>query len=359
MIVLNDIHLGVQRAAGTTPASALALRHQLQQSFAQFVAGVNEPLLINGDLFDGYDADRADLLQCFHTLRQFSCHHPLFLVAGNHDLSKDSHKLSSFELLCQLLVASNPEYVNVIMRPTGLLNAPIYVIPHLVNQTEMDEAIAYFLEDVVPGAKGAGEPFKFCLFHANYDNHFAAQSDHSLNVSQDQALALIAAGVMPVFGHEHPKRVVDLGDGDVLCTGNQWPSSTSDCINIKGKFAHRLHNNGNYEAIQTWNPAEAGGYFEIDWRDADTFHSNAGFVRVTGEATFDEAGEVVTAVAHLRQRSDAFVVTNAVKTAGAGDDMDLSETAEVAHKTDVVKLLLEVLDEKEAARVKEVLSDDQ
>lgn len=356
MIILNDVHLGVQRSAGTTPASALALRRQLQQSFAQFVASVNEPLLINGDLFDSYDVDRVDLLQCFHTLRQFSFHHPLFLVAGNHDLSKDSHKLSSFELLCQLLVASNPEYVNVIMRPTGLLNAPVYVIPHLVNQTELDEAIAYFLEDVVPGAKGAGEPFKFCLFHANYDNHFAAQADHSLNVSQEQALALIAAGVMPVFGHEHPKRVVNLGDGDVLCTGNQWPSSVSDCIGSKGKFAHRLFANGNYESIQTWTPE--GSYAEIDWRELDQAPAGVQFIRVVGEATFEESAEAVAAVSRLRQKSEAFVITNAVKMAGAGDDLTLAEGAEVVQKIDVMNLLLASLDEREAARVQEALRND-
>jgi len=48
---------------------------------------------------------------------------------------------------------------------------------------------------------------------------------------------------------------------------------------------------------------------------------------------------------------------NAVKIGGAGDDLELAENAEVAQKLDVVNLLLSVLDEKEAARVKEVLND--
>lgn len=354
-IVLNDLHLSVQRSAGTTPASALQLRRWLQHRLADFLHDVNEPLLINGDLFDGFNADNADVLECFHTLARFARRQELYLVAGNHDLAKDSNKLSSFEWLAAVLGSIYPDSVELIMEPTWLRDENIYVIPHLVNQQLLDEAITSLLENDAQHAAAIGTPIKFCLFHANYDNHFAAQADHSLNVSQEKASLLIAAGIMPVFGHEHPKRVVDLGDGDVLCTGNQWPSSISDCVGSKGKFAHRLLHSGNYESIQTWAPEE--GYSEVDWHDLDTFDSNARFVRVIGEAAFSEAAEVVSAVSRLRQRSDAFVVTNAAKVAGAGDELELAENAQVSQKLDVVNLLLEVLDEKEAARVKEVLND--
>lgn len=358
MIVLNDIHMSVNRAAGTTPASALQLRQWLQTSFRSFVKSINEPLIINGDLFDSFSADNVDVLDCFHTLSTFAERNALYLVAGNHDLAKDSNKLSSFEWLASVLRTIHPNNVFTIMSPTWLHSRGVYVIPHLVNQQALDEAIACLLEDIAPAAVRQDQPIKFCLFHANYDNHFAAQADHSLNVSQEQALALIAAGIMPVFGHEHPKRVIDLGDGDVLCTGNQWPSSISDCIGSKGKFAHRLLPSGNYESIQTWEPDGVAGYVEIDWRDLDQpIADTTSFVRVTGESTFEAAAEVVSAVSRLRQRSDAFVVTNAVKVAGAGDELELAENAQVSQKVDVVNLLLEVLDEKEAARVKEVLND--
>lgn len=357
-VVLNDLHLSAQRSAGTTPASALRLRRWLQHQFANFVSEVNEPLLINGDLFDGFNVDNADVLECFHTLARFASRQNLYLVAGNHDLAKDSNKLSSFEWLASVLATIHPHSVLLVMNPTWLPTENAYVIPHLVNQQALDDAIGYLLEDIVPAATRQLCPIKFCLFHANYDNHFAAQADHSLNVSQDQALALINAGILPVFGHEHPKRVVDLGDGDVLCTGNQWPSSVSDCIGSTGKYAHRLLPSGNYESIQTWGPEHEGGYTEIDWRELDQADTGTrGFVRVTGEATFEEAGEVVAAVSRLRQQSEAFVITNAVKIGGAGDDLELAENAEVAQKLDVVNLLLSVLDEKEAARVKEVLND--
>lgn len=357
-VILNDTHLGVKRAAGTTPVSSVRLRKWLQGRFAEFVQNLEEDLIINGDLFDGYDVDKSDVLFCLHTLSFFAKKHTLYLVAGNHDLSKDSNKLSSFEWLAEVLKVMHPDDVVLIMEPTWIDHQFQYIIPHLVNQQELDVAIAELLDSVVPYANATGKPIKFCLFHANYDNHFAAQADHSLNVSQDQALALINAGILPVFGHEHPKRVVDLGDGDVLCTGNQWPSSISDCIGSTGKYAHRLLPDGNYESIQTWGPGYEGGYTEIDWRDLDQADTGTcGFVRITGEATFEEAGEVVAAVARLRQQSEAFVITNAVKIGGAGDDLELAENAEVAQKLDVVNLLLSVLDEKEAARVKEVLND--
>lgn len=356
MLILNDLHLSAQRSAGTTPASALQLRQWLQASFRNFIRNMNEPLIINGDLFDSFSADNVDVLDCFHTLSTFAERNALYLVAGNHDLAKDSNKLSSFEWLASVLRTIHPNNVFTIMSPTWLRSRGIYVIPHLVNQQALDEAIACLLETVVPEATACGNMIKFCLFHANYDNHFAAQSDHSLNVSQEQALALINLGIMPVFGHEHPKRVVDLGDGDVLCTGNQWPSSVSDCIGSTGKYAHRLLPNGNYESIKTWAPEE--GYAEVDWRELDVFSSNVNFIRVTGEATFEEAADVVAAVSRLRQRSEAFVVTNAVKTARADDNLELEEAATVSQKLDVVKLLCEALTEEEANRVMEVLTND-
>lgn len=355
-IILNDTHLGVKRAAGTTPVSSVRLRKWLQGRFSQFVQNLEEDLIINGDLFDGYDVDKYDVLFCLHTLSFFAKKHTLYLVAGNHDLSKDSSKLSSFEWLAEVLKVMHPDDVVLIMEPTWIDHQFQYIIPHLVNQQELDVAIAELLDSVVPHANATGKPIKFCLFHANYDNHFAAQADHSLNVSQDQALALINAGILPVFGHEHPKRVVDLGDGDVLCTGNQWPSSVSDCIGSTGKYAHRLLPSGNYESIKTWEPEE--GYAEVDWRELDVFGSNANFIRVTGEATFEEAADVVAAVSRLRQRSEAFVVTNAVKTARADDSLDLEEAATVSQKLDVVKLLCEALTEEEANRVMEVLTND-
>ena len=358
-IVLNDLHLSAQRSAGTTPASALQLRQWLQASFRDFIRNMNEPLVINGDLFDSFSADNVDVLDCFHTLSTFAERNALYLVAGNHDLAKDSNKLSSFEWLASVLRTIHPNNVFTIMSPTWLRSRGIYVIPHLVNQQALDDAIACLLETVVPEATACGNMIKFCLFHANYDNHFAAQADHSLNVNQEQAMALIAAGVMPVFGHEHPKRVVDLGDGIVLCTGNQWPSSISDCIGSKGKFAHRLLPSGNYESIPTWTPDDCTAYYaEIDWRDLDQpIAADPGFLRVTGEATFEDAAEVVSAVSRLRRQSDAFVITNAVKVAKAGDDMELAENAEVAQKLDVLNLLFGLLSEKETARVKEVHGD--
>ena len=355
-MILNDTHLGVQRAAGTTPVSANQLRRWLQQQFKDYIRGVNEPLLINGDLFDSFNVANSDVLECFHTLASFAKREMLILVAGNHDLSKDSSKMSSFEWLGEVLTTIRPGSVMMIKEPHWFESWGQYVIPHLTNQEMLDSAIANLIENVAPDAAAQGKPIKFCLFHANYDNHFAAQAEHSLNVSQEQALALISSGVMPVFGHEHPKRVVDLGDGDVLCTGNQWPSSVSDCIGSTGKYAHRLLPNGNYESIKTWEPEE--GYAEVDWRELDVFGSNANFIRVTGEATFEEAADVVAAVSRLRQRSEAFVVTNAVKTARADDNLELEEAATVSQKLDVVKLLCEALTEEEANRVMEVLTND-
>ena len=58
--------------------------------------------MILGDLFDAHDVASGMCLTHFTLLNNWLVEHPaatLYLVAGNHDLSKTSTTFSSFELL--------------------------------------------------------------------------------------------------------------------------------------------------------------------------------------------------------------------------------------------------------------------
>ena len=54
LLILNDCHIGVKRSAGTTPASALALRRYLLDSFRSLLPD-DKDVLVLGDLFDDLD----------------------------------------------------------------------------------------------------------------------------------------------------------------------------------------------------------------------------------------------------------------------------------------------------------------
>jgi len=227
LTVLNDVHIGVQRSAGTTPRSALALRDYVIESFAKLVDEAGD-LCILGDLFDQYSIPNSDLLMTMHILqRHCAAGKKLYLVAGNHDLSKDSSRMSSFELLGRMMEAWFPEHAKLLMQPT-MLEAGAYVIPHCVNQDRFNEA----LSEVPEGTK-------VLLLHANYDNVHAEHSDGSLNVTESVALGLVNRGMTLVFAHEHQNRTAL--NGRVIIIGNQVPTSVSDCLGAKKKYMLRIY----------------------------------------------------------------------------------------------------------------------
>lgn len=103
-----------------------------------------------------------------------------------------------------------------------------------------------------------------------------------------------------------------------------------------------------YELIVVMNTTEV--FAEVDWRELDGV--NADFIRVVGDAANAEAADVIDALHRFRQKSDAFVITNAVKIDGIADIGDLPETFEVAKKFDVMEFIYSKLDDREAEVVK-------
>ena len=321
MIVIHDMHLGVQRSAGTTPASATALTIWMQQQFDSILDKVNEDLVILGDLFDTYQVSLRTVLATYTSLSDWLRKgHNLCLIPGNHDLSTDSSKLSSFQFLAQLLL----DQPNVTYHSGGgFIADDVYAISHVTNQDLFDMELAK-----VPKCKNL-------LLHCNYDNNFAKAADHSLNISREQCEKLPADVVF--FAHEHYYR--EELRGKVFIAGNQFPSSVSDCLHKTDKFMTRLADKS--ERIMTWAKE---GYAEIDWRNPEA--SDAQFIRFVGHCKPDEAAEMANVIAAYRRSSDAFVITNAVKVGEdtEGAELELKSLEEIS-KFSVMAALKDYLNE--------------
>jgi metallophosphoesterase superfamily enzyme len=324
MLIANDLHLGVLRSAGTTPSSAAALRQYALDSFEQLLARTDEHLVILGDLFDQYNVPMTDLLKTFKLLETWLQQgHKLTLMPGNHDLSTDSSKLGSFQFLGALL-ADVPQVTYIPL--AGWVEKEVYAISHCVNQDEFNLQLSKVPE------------CRYVLLHANYDNTFAVESDHSLNVSEQQAKDCKAQTL--VFAHEHNHRKL-LG-GKVYVLGNQFPTSVSDCLSDQDKFMHRLTPDG-IERIKFWDRATS--YAELDWRNPT--ETTAQFVRFTGTATPEEGAAVADTIARYRKASDAFVVSNAVKI-GSEDRAEFEvQSLDQARSFDVMGALKKFLTEDE------------
>lgn len=294
MIILNDRHIGVTRSAGTTPESQVQLREWLLKRFHEDVQQADhEDLIILGDLFDSHTVPYTDLFEVYYTLSNWckkNKNNELILVPGNHDLFTDTSKLSSFQFLARLLLE---DYRNVAyVREATETHDGIWIVPHMINQEAFEAELAKV------------QKCNFLLVHCNFDNKFAKQADHSLNMTREQIFNCPADKV--VFAHEHNSRA----SGKAYVLGVQWPTSISDCLAEQDKHMHRISGN-HIQPIKTFE--RKVGYREFDWRTDPAEIVGFQFVRIVGECLPEESAGMTEAVATIRKMSDAFVIGNAVQ----------------------------------------------
>lgn len=343
LTVINDWHLGAIRSAGTTPATAYQLRQDLLRAGANILENTSSDLLVNGDLFDGPDIPRADLLAAVKMFTTWLDTNPtshLLLANGNHDLDKNSTRLSSFQFFAQLLMGMYPTRVVHIEEGTHLDQHDAYVIPHVANQD-------LFHLEIEKLRTGELAP-RFLFLHANYDNQFAVESDHSLNLSKEQAEEAPVEYI--VFGHEHQART-ELG-GKVVIVGNQFPSSISDCLGNQDKQFLQITPSGGYALFTSWQAP--GDYSVQDWRDLQDVGR---FIRVTGTATAAEADKVVTALGRFRREAKALVITHAVKIEGVDDGAEMALSHEDVTTFNVMEALLEYLGPEDGAEITKIMEE--
>jgi len=350
MLFTSDTHLGVNRSGGTSPLTYAMLLEYTHERFDGLldIPTADGCVLIGGDLLDGFLVSNAVLLRTFNSISARLASgvvKTLYISRGNHDTSKDSTKLSSFDLLGALLTDAYPEQVVVINEPTLISwgeGGEGWVIPHAPNQDVHD----LWLEEVI------AQPALFVFLHANYSNGFAAEADHSLNVTKEQCAALEAAGVRHiVFAHEHQQNTHPNG---VLIVGNPFPTSVSDCLNNTYKRALQI-DGGQISEVVTWQ--DKGSYFEVDWAKLDLIPEEAQFVRVKGEATDEQAASVMEAISTLRKKHGAFVITNAVVVNGRALDVSALEAVEQVQQFDVTEFLFDNLTKAQADYLRSMLKE--
>lgn len=292
--ILNDRHIGAVRSAGTTPTTQCAIREHLIDSLKRDLP-IGGDLMILGDIFDKEFIPLIDLRETYRILSRWLADNALselWLVAGNHDLSKSSNILSSFDFLGYLLENPRCHFVKEMVTTRWGV-----IIPHVPNQDLFNLAL-----DSVPDCK--------CLFlHCNYDNGFAAQSDHSLNLSREQAEACKAEHI--IIAHEHHAR----SDGKVILPGNQSASSVSDWLSNSDKYfldiTYEPATEGSFKIEKVKCADRESSFVDFDWRDGTK--SEAMFLRVSGRASPEEASAVVSYISRLRQSSTALAISSAVR----------------------------------------------
>lgn len=360
ILIVNDLHLGTQRSAGTTYQTAADLKEFLFTSFEDIILAHQEKdLLINGDLFDKFSEDEATVNRTFEILHRWLAltGNTLHNIPGNHDFSAKADKLSSWHLLANVLKTALPKQVVNYGPEFAKINDFAYVVPHCLNtdlfELELDKALD------IPVEKGTK-----LFLHANLANNFADFSDHSLNLTEERGRKLMEHGYQLIVAHEHYGRCVNFTEkslstlsnwdpeADVIVTGNQFPSSISDCLSHGQaqrdgrKYAHIL-NGYQIERVQTWD--NTGNFISVEWSDLARVE-NQKFIRVTGRITKDQSAEVLDAITKFRSKSKAFVVTNSLQIEGVTlMDSEAEFSAEDIRSFNIVEEFLALFSGKEQA----------
>ena len=329
--------------AGTTPATQQQLRDVLRDKLAATLDDNDH--LIAGDLLDHFTVETSELIALYHVFSEWLTKYGrrLALLRGNHDFSIRGSQASSFDLLASILRAQFPDQVTVADVVTEWKQ--FVLVPHLPNNETLNIEVSK-LKDVRD---------KVVVFHANIDNFFAAESQHSLCLSIEQIEDLVSRGNLVLCGHEHQYR--ELVNGRCVVLGNTYPSSIADCLGNDRKVAAYVTGT-DIELEETWR--SEGNYCEIDWqelRNGTAAPDEHRFIRITGEAKADQAADVVNVVAKFRQMSDALVIGNAVKVEGqvVFDEMAL-ESTESIKAFDVLGCIFEKLEPREVEVVRSLIS---
>jgi len=323
--IINDLHIGVTRGAGTTPTSAAALNEYTLDTFAQLLSGDDVTTVILGDLFDKHTVDYKTLLTTYWTLdarlRNFSS--PVLLVRGNHDISRDQTKLSSCDVLGTLLAQQHKNFL-YITEVWESEEFSLAIIPHLPNQDLFDLAVK----------RAAMNDTQTLLCHANYNNSFAVEQDQSLNLTPEQSRQF----EFVISGHEHLSRK----SGCVNMVGSQTITNIADTdAGVVKSYGVLKPSRFTLHPVDNHPP-----YHEITWQELDD-HAVEGFIKVVGNAAINEAGDVLHTVDSFRRKSSAYIVQVAVDF----EQIDVAEatdcTTQKLTELNVMKMLYEMLSERQ------------
>lgn len=338
-MIVNDLHLGLRRQTGVTKRSLASFNEwQFEQAKEILLSHPERDLILLGDVFAEFAVEYI-VLQRIATilmLRLKLGHRKVLVCEGNHDLSKDQTKASAIRMLGWLLSALAPAGAVVYVGDGAVEIEPgVFAVPHLINQEAFEAALT-------------GLPKKSTvLLHANFDNPFAAEKLHSLNLSPAQA----GDFDMVLSGHEH----VRSHRGNVFMLGSPWPCNIGEAEVDHG---YHLWDGPGHEPefVPTWSSAEH--CLAIDWKDLGSEISNTiQFIRVTGEAEAAEAALVIEAIDKFRASSDAFFITNSVKVGTIS--MEAVEEAEAnIEQFDPLKSLFALLPAEMVTRIKSLREEN-
>ncbi len=218
--IFSDPHIGVNRQANTSTASRKKIMQRAYDTTMACLSRPDEQGICGGDLFDKYRVDPGSMLQAMQVLdRCFLC------LSGNHDTINDKDAMGSLQFLshvAQTQVCAAP-YGKAHFETFLVSSTRVYAIPHVTTQALFEQA----LEEVYEEAQKDKSLYKLLFLHCNFDYPEERLSGAELNLTRDDAEALIEdCGLTVLIGHMHTP--ADHYDGKLRIIGSTTNTGFAD-----------------------------------------------------------------------------------------------------------------------------------
>lgn len=305
IIVYTDPHLGLQRAAHTTPESKKRLQDAQFKTVSDIHArkGPGDMLVCAGDFFDTYSNSEEVIARSAPLLSQVD-----ICLSGNHDVVGRESKMGSLELLDSVLPRDGnnsrldvvqarygePAYKGMVF-PTG--KVALHFVPHVATSELFDEALHMALERKEAASGGLPDCKHYLFLHCNWDNPMAAEKEATLNLSKEDAEILLDHFDVIVLGHVH--QPLDTMNGRVVVLGNTHPTGFGD---LGTKRIMLIDPDTGLHSFETIYDAEVfDAAVDInDWLDGQAVvRPGTRFLTIVGELPAERAGDLSKAVSEL------------------------------------------------------------
>lgn len=297
----SDPHLGVQRQANTTSASAAALQQAVYFQARDIVDSAPGRVICLGDVFDKYSNPEHIQRQGFNIVSKCD-----LVLAGNHDVVSREGQMGSLQMVDYAL---NRAYATGARKPSPCKIVPfsqygvavdafnearlqITSIPHVATQDLFEQALGEAL-GLGPAPDGYAQ---MLLLHCNYNMPPDIATETSLNLIDEHIAQLLEVYHFILLGHEHGP--AQTHDGRVIRLGNTHPTGFAD---ISDKFIALWDTEKEeFSFEKVWDAGK--GYLEVDC-GAVPESTQAQFVRITGRATSETLLQTYKAVERLWKSS--------------------------------------------------------
>lgn len=222
--VIGDVHLGRVFRTGV-PKHRLGEREQMvQKQFQDLLKRESDYCVIVGDLFDKVRVSNSCLNYCIDAIEQASKDNPntkYIVLSGNHDMSKDKERISSFQLLEKYFASNSNKFKNVFivssyMEPVKASKNLLLYFSHYNPFMSLDEERPNFY-------KYKDTMYKVAFGHWEVSDF---GSDHFIDRHIPKSILMNFDLV--VTGHEHKPTLTSVDTVPVYVTGSMQPYAFSE-----------------------------------------------------------------------------------------------------------------------------------